>query len=175
MLKNTAKIYARDFETVDELKEYWFDNVEFFMDTAYFAWDWDNLNGLPRWHSQWQKKYIIVNVNKNWESFLENIIKDVQWYVQQWYEVYYVPVSKGKNEEYSDIKYTKRIPEAQIIDWENDFKKFVNIVAWAEIVISTRLHLFLLASFVGVETKVYPYQRKISKMQKVLLSLDYKE
>jgi hypothetical protein len=30
------------------------------------------------------------------------------------------------------------------------------------------LHLYLIASFLGCNTKVYPYQRKILKMQKVI-------
>jgi hypothetical protein len=37
-------------------------------------------------------------------------------------------------------------------------------------VISSRLHLFLIASFLWVPTKVYPYQKKILKMQKTILS-----
>jgi exopolysaccharide biosynthesis predicted pyruvyltransferase EpsI len=55
---------------------------------------------------------------------------------------------------------------------EADFKHFADKVANAEIVISTRLHLFLIASFLKVKTKVYPYQRKILKMQKVIENLD---
>lgn len=145
------------------------------MDTAYFSYDWDNLDRSPSWHSKWQEKYIVVNVNKNGEKYLEDIQKDVEEYVNQWYKIYYIPMSKGKNDEYDDIRYIKNIPDAKLLDWENDPKKTINIIAWADIVISTRLHLFLLASFLGAKTKVYPYQRKILKMQKVLkaLSLDY--
>jgi exopolysaccharide biosynthesis predicted pyruvyltransferase EpsI len=51
---------------------------------------------------------------------------------------------------------------------EANFKHFAEKVANAEIVISTRLHLFLIASFLKVKTKVYPYQKKILKMQKVI-------
>ena len=59
----------------------------------------------------------------------------------------------------------------EILDREHDFASFVKVIQGAEIVISTRLHLFLMASFMGVKTKVYPYQKKILKMQKVLEKL----
>jgi len=55
-----------------------------------------------------------------------------------------------------------------ILDREEDFEIFVKTLAQAHMVISSRLHLFLIASFLGVPTKVYPYQKKILKMQKVI-------
>jgi polysaccharide pyruvyl transferase WcaK-like protein len=57
------------------------------------------------------------------------------------------------------------------LDREHDFNQFVKTLAGASIVISSRLHLFLIASFLGVETKVYPYQKKILKMQKIVQDL----
>jgi exopolysaccharide biosynthesis predicted pyruvyltransferase EpsI len=56
----------------------------------------------------------------------------------------------------------------QLLDREHDFSYFIQILKNAELVISTRLHLFLIASFLGVPTKVYPYQRKILKMKEVI-------
>ncbi|MEI6119194.1 MAG: hypothetical protein WCP92_08600 [bacterium] len=43
ILKRTKHIFARDHETVHEMKTYGFDNVEFFMDTSYFAYDWEKI------------------------------------------------------------------------------------------------------------------------------------
>lgn len=166
LLQKTTHIYARDFETVDALKIYWYKDVEFFMDTAYFAWEWKKEKSKIG-----KAKYIIVNVNKNGEKFLENIINDIQQYVKKGFHIYYVPVSKGKNIEYNDGKYydlLKYNTHLELLDWERDFTTFLDVVKWAEIVISTRLHLFLIASFLGTKTKVYPYQKKIIKMQKVL-------
>ena len=88
----------------------------------------------------------------------------------------YVPVAKGKNEHYDDMKYAHKIQKGteikdqrfNILDREEDFEYFVKMMAQASIVISSRLHLFLIASFLGVPTKVYPYQKKILKMQKVI-------
>jgi polysaccharide pyruvyl transferase WcaK-like protein len=58
-----------------------------------------------------------------------------------------------------------------MLDREEDFELFVKTLAQAHMVISSRLHLFLIASFLGVETKVYPYQKKIIKMQNTLDTL----
>jgi len=41
-LKKTEKIYARDNECVSGIKKYGFENIEFFMDTAYFTYDWSS-------------------------------------------------------------------------------------------------------------------------------------
>ncbi|MBO4516996.1 hypothetical protein J5751_06315 [bacterium] len=46
------------------------------MDTSYFAYDWKTVN-----EKNIRQKYIVVNVNKNGEQFLDDIIKDVQYYV----------------------------------------------------------------------------------------------
>lgn len=171
ILKRTKHIFARDHETVHDMKRYGFDKVEFFMDTSYFAYDWKKKKS-----SEWERKYIIINLNKNAEKFLPEIIQDVKKLYNQWYEIIYVPVAKGKNEYYNDMKYARKIQRETeikdqrftILDREDDFESFVKTLAQAHMVISSRLHLFLIASFLGVETKVYPYQKKILKMQNTL-------
>lgn len=169
LLKHTTHIYARDFETIETLKDYWYPYVDFFMDTAYFAWDWKKEKNKFA-----STRYIIVNVNKNGEKFLDTIIHDIQQYAKKWYHIYYVAVGKWKNTEYNDGKYydlLKYNTHLELLDREHDFATFLEVVKGAEIVISTRLHLFLIASFLGTKTKVYPYQKKIIKMQKVLAKI----
>jgi len=151
------------------------------MDTAYFAYDRNkSRHALPV-----TRNYIVVNVNKNGERFFHEILQDVKEYIQQGYEVYFVPVSIGTSKEYSDIFYyhelkyrlklqASSLPTAgglKLLRREANFKHFVEKVANAEIVISTRLHLFLIASFLNVKTKVYPYQKKILKMKEVINNL----
>ncbi len=201
LLKNTERVYARDNECVNNIKKYWFQNVEFFMDTAYFAYDWS----LKHWSIETclpdrqalKHSYIVVNLNKNAEKFLDEVIADVQEYVNKGYDVYFVPVSKWINEEYNDMKYLEKIKNViareskqswlladsglpvgrqaakldagmTVLDRENDFEKFLQILKWAEIVFTGRLHLFMIAKFLWVKVKVYPYQKKILKMQEVL-------
>jgi len=176
IIKRTKRIFARDMETVHEIKTYGFDNVEFFMDTSYFAYPWKKMQWAEK---ESYKKYIIINLNKNAEQFLPEIIEEVKHRYQKWYEVKYVPVAKGKGEQYTDISYAQKIQKwaeikgqrFTILDREHDFNQFVKTLAGASIVTSSRLHLFLIASFLGVETKVYPYQKKILKMQKIVQDL----
>ncbi len=175
LMKKVNYVYARDLESVYELKKYWFENAEFFMDTSFFAYDWDSVN-----EKNVRQKYIVVNINKSGEKFLDDIINDVKYYIEQWYRVLYVPVAKWRTDLYSDAYYFKQIKSAckkedrfELIDRESDFWKFAEKIANAEIVISTRLHLFLISSFMWVRTKVYPYQKKILKMQEVLRNLEW--
>lgn len=171
ILKRTKHIFARDQETIHELKRYGYDNVEFFMDTCFFAYDWSKKK-----HKKSDKKYIVININKNAEKFLPEIIQEVKKYYKQWYQIMYVPVAKWENDYYNDSKYAQKIQiwaEIKdqwftILDWEKDFDYFTKTLAKASMVISSRLHLFLIASFLGVPTKVYPYQKKILKMQQTL-------
>ncbi|MBQ9553719.1 hypothetical protein IJU97_01825 [bacterium] len=59
----------------------------------------------------------------------------------------------------------------EVLDWEENFAGFLQEVKNAEMIITSRLHLFLIASFLGVKTKVYPYQMKILKMKKIIQEL----
>lgn len=175
LMNKVDYVYARDLESVYELKKYWFENAEFFMDTSYFAYDWKSVN-----EKNVRQKYIVVDVNKSGENFLEDIIHDVQYYANEWYKVLYIPASKARTDQYSDIYYYKKIKSAckrddkfELLDREENFWKFAEKLANAEVVISTRLHLFLISSFLGVRTKIYPYQKKILKMQEVLRNIEW--
>ena len=53
-------------------------------------------------------------------------------------------------------------------DRSEDFIWFIKYLGGAHKVISTRLHLFLISEFIGIETQVYPYQKKINKMKKII-------
>ena len=168
LLKHTENIWARDEESVDALKKYGFKNASFFMDTAYFAYDWN----VKKTKSP--DNYIVVNLNKNGAQFANEIIKDIKWYVNKWYKIYYVPVSKGNHSDYNDIEFLPLLQDAypkaniEVVDREADFARFVHIISGASMVFSARLHLFLIASFLKVPTKVYAYQKKIIKMQWVI-------
>jgi len=175
LIKKVDYVYSRDLESVYELKKYWFENAEFFMDTSYFAYDWKSVN-----EKNFRQKYIVVDINKSGENFLQDIIHDVQYYLNEWYKILYVPASKSKVDQYSDQYYYKKIKQIckkddkfELLDREENFWKFAEKLANAEIVISTRLHLFLISSFLWVRTKIYPYQKKILKMQEVLRNIEW--
>jgi len=168
LLKKIDTIWARDEETVNNLKIYGFKNASFFMDTAFYAYDWTS--SIQKTH----EKYIVVNLNKNWAHFVEELIDDIWAYADKWYQIYYVPVSKWHQADYNDLNYLKPIlrafPDVQIkiLDREDNFSEFIQVLTWSSMVFSSRLHLFLIASFLHVPTKVYPYQQKIIKMQSII-------
>ncbi len=172
LLKYTTGCYLRDFDAVDEIKSY-VEKCEFFMDTSYFAYNWCkvSLDG----EKQIEKPYVVVNLNKNAESFFDELVQDIRGYFQKGYRIYYVPIAKGNNIYYQDLQYSQRLERAlwenvdfALLDWEMDFDNFIKVLKWAKKVFSSRLHLYLVASFLWCDTKVYPYQRKILKMQKVV-------
>ena len=172
LLKYTTACYLRDFDAVEELKPY-IDKCEFFMDTSYFAYDWSKV--CVDKENKITEKYIIVNLNKNAEQFFDEVVEDIRYYAGRGYRIYYVPVAKWKNIYYDDLQYSQRLEKAlwedvdfALLDWESDFDNFVKVLKWAHKVFSSRLHLYLIASFLWCDTKVYPYQRKILKMQKVI-------
>ena len=172
LLKYATACYLRDFTAVEELKPY-FENCEFFMDTSYFAYNWKSVD--VKWWNLPQKPYLVVNLNKNAEGFFDELVNDIKHYVKRWYRIYYVPVARGKNIYYDDLQYSQYLErelwddvDFAILDWENNFDHFVKMLKWAKKVFSSRLHLYLIASFLWCDTKVYPYQRKILKMQEVI-------
>ena len=172
LLKYATICYLRDFEAIKELSPY-VDKCEFFMDTSYFAYDWNKVF-LDR-EKKIGKPYVVVNLNKNAESFFDEMVEDIKWYSVKGYRVYYVPVAKGNNRYYDDLQYSQRLEKAlgenvdfALLDWESDFENFAKVLKWAKKVFSSRLHLYLIASFLWCDTKVYPYQRKILKMKKVV-------
>ena len=175
LLKYTTACYLRDFDAVDEIATH-IQNCEFFMDTSYFTYEWDKLSLSNE--KKIEKPYVVVNLNKNAEKFFDEFVQDIKSYSQRGYRIYYVPIAKGNNIYYQDLQYSQRLEKSlwenvdfALLDWESDFDYFVKVLKWAKKVFSSRLHLYLIASFLGCDTKVYPYQRKILKMQKVIDNL----
>ena len=169
ILCRTNRIYCRDFECVEELKKYWFKDVEFFMDTSYYVRD-----NWKKYMHKAEKKYFVININKNGKEFMNDLKKEVKIYLDKWYECYFIPVCDGwtddDNRFYNEIK--KDFPSIKLKRWRDDFESFLEFLWWAEVVISARLHLYLISEYIWLKTKVFPYQRKINKMQNVIQELD---
>ena len=175
LLNFTTACYLRDFDAVKEIKPY-VKKCKIFMDTSYFVYEWNKV--VLNKNNEINKPYIVVNLNKNAEKFFDELVQDIKYYSDRGYRIYYVPVAKWSNIYYNDLQYVYLLEKAlwenvdlALLDWESDFDFFVKILKWAKKVYSSRLHLYLVASFLGCDTKVYPYQRKILKMQKVIDNL----
>ena len=100
---------------------------------------------------------------------MDDLKKEVKIYLDKWYECYFIPVCDGwtddDNRFFAEIQ--KDFPKIKIKKW-NDFEEFLQFLWWADIVISARLHLYLISEYIWLKTKVFPYQKKINKMQKVI-------
>ena len=171
LIKHATACYLRDFDAVKELSPY-VKKPQFFMDTSYFAYDWNKVSVDKEKITR--KPYVVVNLNKNAEGFFDELVQDIKEYSNKGYRIYYVPVAKGNNTYYDDLQYSQRLELAlwedvdfALLDWETNFDYFTQMLKWAKKVFSSRLHLYLIASFLGCDTKVYPYQRKILKMNKL--------
>lgn len=164
LLRHTDEIFARDEESVQKLQAYGYLPAKFFMDTSFFAYPRADFRGSKK------EKIALINLNHNGAHFFEQLIQDCRDLLQQGFELYYVPVSKGSQTAYNDHHYQSLLEQSlgislKTLDRETDFSAFVDQLARAEQVITARLHLYLIASFVGTMVKVYPYQKKILKMQ----------
>ena len=188
ILKHTKHIYCRDFEWVKELKKYWFKNVDFFMDTSFFARD------DRKKYKQITKKHLIININKGWIRFIQDLKNTLKQFNNKGYKIFFIPVSNWWNDTHdknilnkrlipnhlkdteNDLKYLpelkKDFPQIEIYDRAEDLEKFFYLLWSAEMVISPRLHLYLINSFIWGKTMVYPYQKKILKMQNVINELN---
>ena len=109
LLKHTTACYLRDFDAVEEIKPY-VKNCEFFMDTSYFAYVWDNVSLNNE--KKIENPYVIVNLNKNAEKFFDELVQDIKSYSHRGYRIYYVPVAKGNNIYYQDLQYSQRLEKA---------------------------------------------------------------
>ena len=118
------------------------------MDTSYFCYPRDKVESLPR-----TEKTVLINLNKNGEQFFEELIKECETLIATGFSLKYVPVSKGTSPVYNDLLYKNKLEK--------------------RLVITARLHLFLVSSFIGTKVKVFPYQKKILKMQKMLQIVSY--
>lgn len=164
-LKRTCKIFCRDFDGVEELKNYWFGNVEFLMDTSFFVRD-----DWKKYKKDSNKKYIIININSKGKQFIDDLKVETKKYVDQWYDCYFVPVctwwTDDDNRFFDWLK--KDFPNIKICKRDDDFEKFLQFLWGAKCVISSRLHLYLVSEYIWLKTVNFPYQKKILKMQKVI-------
>jgi len=183
ILGATKKIFSRDFNEIEHLQHYGFKNTEFFMDTSYFA-----IDDRGKYKKEAKLNYIVVNINRHGRLFMEDFIEDVKKYLHMGYTVYFVPVCAGWTDD--DKIYFDTVRDLvdnkpwlkqgtapavlfELYDRRKDFKEFLKLLWGAKKVISARLHLFLISEFMWLETKAYPYQKKVSKMQETLEQIEF--
>lgn len=128
LLYATKKIYARDLHEIENLKHQGFDDVEFFMDTSYFA-----LDERKKYKKEARLNYVIVNINRNGRLYMEEFIEDVKKYLHMGYTVYFIPVCAGWTDD--DARYFHTVRDLvdnnklfELYDRRKDFKEFLKLL-----------------------------------------------
>jgi hypothetical protein len=162
--KKAKKLLVRDYDLQNSKHTpKWLKNkVEFFPDTSIFVYDNIDLKNYKWKHNfkneqkiietdkNWylenntEKKeytpYIVINVNKRAEKFLDKIKEIIDKYKQNC-DIYFVPVCKSPKD--MDIKYyhmlKENYPAMKLLDWEN-WEKFIEKLALAEQVYTCLLY-----------------------------------
>jgi exopolysaccharide biosynthesis predicted pyruvyltransferase EpsI len=139
------------------------------MDTSYFAYDRKKVPAVPKI----EQPFIVINITST--AFCPRLKEQMSPYLAQGYEVYYVPVSPADAAHIKAIEASLQHTVALKVLQRDPFSQFVQILQQSEKVICSRLHLFLVASFLGVPTeivispmKVATHQHKLFKMKEVI-------
>ena len=174
LTKLAKKIYVRDYYLIDNKKLK--DKIEFFPDTSLFVYDDINLQNYTWNYKTKKEKYIIVNVNKKAENFFEEVEKIVDNYYRKDYIIYFAWICKSPKD--NDIVYYHKLKEKyksiRLLDYEKDFWYFIDILANAEKIWATRLHLFLISFYLWKQVNSFVYEKKVEKMKEVLLRINNK-
>ena len=192
LTKKSEKIYVRDYDLLEKLDKNnkLLKKIEFFPDTSLFVCDYRDEKNY-KWLVDFSEEkiidtdkngylveidskdvethFIVVNLNKKAEQFYEKIFEKIDEYYRQDYEIYFVPVCKSPSD--MDIVYyhklKEKFPALKLLDWENWYD-FIQKLAKAEKVFTTRLHLFLVSYYLNCDVEPFVYQKKVEKMKKVL-------
>ena len=174
LTKLAKKIYVRDYDLIGNKKLK--DKIEFFPDTSLFVYDDVNLQNYNWHYKTQQKKYIVVNVNKKAENFFQEVEIIVDNYYRKDYIVYFAWICKSPKD--NDIIYyhklKKKYNSIRLLDYEKNFWNFIKILADAEKIFTTRLHLFLVSFYLWKKVNSFVYEKKVEKMKDVLLKINNK-
>jgi hypothetical protein len=94
IFRHTKKIYTRDKEEIPEIQDFGYHNVEFFMDSSYFA-----IEDRKAYKHLSSQKYIIININSKGIQFLPELCTEIIEYAKEGYTSTYISVCKGKTDD----------------------------------------------------------------------------
>lgn len=142
------------------------------------------------------QKHIIINSNPLSGKRTDELLDIVKDYISRWYEVYFLPAFFTNNTQQNDMIVYEYIKnkihlhmdgvrpldsadsiwlqgsaqddgEVKLLDRRNR-DEFLIIFNSAEKIFCSRLHIFLIASFLWLDVQAYPYQKKILKNLSIL-------
>lgn len=174
-INNSKKIFLRDFKSFDDILSF-SDNKET-REKLCFMFDLSILFFSPQDIKEYyadknKKKTSIVNLNPKGEKYFEEVLKEVESDLKNWYEVYYFPANILEDSKYfNEIKHkleSKQTDNFKLLDWDKNWGKFIEIFSQAEKAIGTRLHFYIICKYFNINIKPLPYQKKVEKIQKVV-------
>ncbi len=184
LLVHSAKAcYVRDEESVKVAQEFGAQNAEWFIDTSYFV-PMNTPDGFvslsefgkaikdkEKSTHKSSKPYYIVNTNPLSQQRTLELSDIVRQKISEWSEVYFLPAFFTTNPQQDDIicydKLKATHPSLQILD-RRKRNEFLSLFTGAEKIYCSRLHVFLVAAFLGLDVEPYPYQKKINKNISIL-------
>lgn len=162
--------------------------VSWFMDTSYYALDFHKIWVEPpperviwwSWLSDIKQNAdafepcIVINTNPLSLEWTEKLRELLQQYYTLAYDIYFLPAFFTSNPQQNDLLcynlLKKEFPGLKLLDWR-DWEQFLTIFLSAQKVFCSRLHIYLLSVFLGLDVEAYPYQKKLQKMQALLSKL----
>ena len=140
------------------------------MDTSFFA-----LESRKKFKAEEPQDKYTVNIHHFSHQFLDDLVNILQ--NEKPSQIDFVPAGIGRYDK--DLEYASTVEQKigkkiQINFWHQDFFQFLKRFGASKKVISARLHLFLIAKFIGLEASYFAYQTKLKKIDRVLQKLGFK-
>ncbi len=181
-INQASWIFVRDFDSIETVCKIRWSNIPIekkqiywdFIKNVFFVFDHSFIlfkNNIYHKKNKAILNNCLININPIWRKKFKqkyfNIIKQYKFD-----NIFYIPVNKLEDYSfYFLLKENLKNYKINLIDWQNwkDFVNFINsnIKIW----IVTRLHMFLILYYLNKEIIVFPYQRKILKLCKVIKAL----
>lgn len=169
--KSADAFYLRDKESVQLIKSIFpHKKVSLFIDSSYFVAEsillqYDKI-------TKKEKQIAIFNTTPL-SSNLPIIIEKIKEYNTMWYDLYFLPAYFTSHSAQDDMSVYIHIKqkiwdiELKLLD-RRDWNNFINIWKNADFVYASRLHIYLLARFMGLKIQSFKYQKKLQKMENML-------
>lgn len=166
-LRTADGIFVRDMESYELLDDE-YKYVKFFFDTSLYCFD-----NYKSTNSKLNEKSIVININKEGDTYLDQICEIIERHINNWYIVYFAPIWEWIDDKYFKIikdKFhtNKNISNLKPLNWSNDIYAFFDKIKSTEKVFCTRLHLYLIARYLDTDVECFAYHKKIVKMSRVL-------
>lgn len=188
IVRSANGCFMRDEESVEIINskfkiQHW-NKAKWFIDTSYFTIEkakrqkGEKTKILENWEPRIEnwKKHIIINSNPLSWKWTNELVGIANGYLDKWHYVYFLPAFFTSNPQQDDMKVYEYIKSNIVSEHNSNYKlldrrnrhEFLIIFQSAENIFCSRLHVFLIASFLWLDVSAFPYQKKIAKNMSIL-------